>query len=652
MRTLVFDMETNNLLREVTKVHCISAQCMETQETYHWAQDNLEYGIKELQKADVLVGHNITGFDIPALRKLYPSLWSYRGEFIDTMLLGCILYPEDRILSLETWAKKLHLKQQKVEHKDWSTYSPEMKIRCDSDVVINVAAYLYLLKHPEYEMTHEALKIEQSVLSIHSQQAVTGVSFDIQNAVLLYEELNSKAEAIREKIIEMAPKTVFIPGVAKCSQEEERKERLNTVEHLEKQLHDQGVSLETRQLWLQSVAKTVKPFKSNGSYTLATKKYFLNGYQKVRGPYSKIEIQELNPDADQQVKDLLLSLGWVPTEWNFKKGKDNQFVQDASGQRIPTSPKLTEDSYMSLPPGLGTTVVEYNMLCHRRSFLLNKNKDKGALISVRDRGDGRVSADAFTCGTNTGRYRHSGTVCNIPRPTSPYGKEIRSLFRATPGKWFVGVDLSGIEVRCLAWYLVRGNYSKAKETAALILSPDKGNDFHTSNAKHWNVSRDTAKSGLYALCYGCGAKKLATTLGKPEKEGAKLKKSFYLAHPGIEELINDLETAFSQRKYIKGIDGRPLYIRSKTKLLNTLLQGTAAVVFKRWMIALAEITPPNIHQEISMHDEIQWECDTEEEAIAWGKVAEDMATTIGVEMGSPIKIEAVAMVGKSWGDCH
>lgn len=624
MRTLVFDIEANNLLRKVSKTHCTSALCIETQEAYHWGPSNLEDGIIELQKADVLVGHNIMGYDIQAFRKLYPSLWNYKGEFIDTMLLGCILYPEDRILSLEAWAKKLHLSQQKVVHEDWSTYSPEMKIRCDSDVVINAAAYSYLLKHPEYEMAKEALKIEQSVLSIHSQQAVTGVSFDIQNAVLLYEELNSRAEAIREKIIEMAPKTVFIPGVAKCKQEEVKK---------------------------QQVA-TINPYKKDGSYTLATKKYFLDGYQKVKGPYSKIEIQELNPDADQQVKDLLLSLGWVPTEWNFKKGKDKQFIQDANGQRIPTSPKLTEDSYMSLPPGLGTMIAEYNMLCHRRSFLLNKRKDRGALIAVRDRGDGRVSADAFTCGTPTGRYRHSGTVCNIPRPTSPYGKEIRGLFRAAPGKWFVGADLCGIEVRCLAWYLLRGNYSRARETADLILSPDKGNDFHTFNARHWNVSRDTAKSGLYALMYGAGAKKLAQTLGKPENEGARLKKSFYLAHPGIEELINDLEKAFSQRKYIKNIDGRPLYIRSKTKLLNTLLQGTAAVVFKKWMIAMAEVTPDSVRQVIAYHDECQFEVDTQEEAREWIKVCERLAKEVGKEMGAPLPIEAEAKIGKDWGETH
>jgi len=101
------------------------------------------------------------------------------------------------------------------------------------------------------------------------------------------------------------------------------------------------------------------------------------------------------------------------------------------------------------------------------------------------------------------------------------------------------------------------------------------------------------------VMYGAGAKKLAQTLGKPEKEGAKLKRAFYKAHPGIEELIDDLENAYSKRKYIKNIDGRPLYIRSKIKLLNTLLQATAAVVFKKWMIALAEVTPTSIRQVIA-----------------------------------------------------
>lgn len=625
MKTIVYDIEADNLLPKVSKIHCISAYCTEEDTSKHFGPNEVEEGIKYLMTADMLVGHNQIGYDVPTIQKLYPNSWKYAGEYTDSMLLGCILYPDDRILSLDAWAKKLHLPQQKVAHDDWSRYSPEMKIRCDSDVVINTAVYNHLVSHPEYKLSLEGLDTEQKVLSIHSKQVVTGVSFDTEKAILLYEELRSKASVIRDKIVDMAPKAVSIPGVAKCNQCTAKKE----------------------------IRSGINPYKKDGKYTIATVNYFPNGeHLTVKGPYTKIEIQSLNPDADGQVKDLLLSLGWRPTEWNFKKGKDKQFIQDANGQRVPTSPKLTEDSYSSLPPGLGTMIAEYNVLCHRQSFLLNKKGDRGALIAVRDRGDGRVSADAFTCGTNTGRYRHSGTVCNIPRPTSPYGNETRSLFRAAPGKWMVGVDLSGIELRCLAWYLLKGGYSKARETADMIISPDKSTDFHTYNAKVWGVDRNTEKSAMYALLYGAGGKRLASTLGKEEKQGNKLKKNFYKAHPGIEELIGDLETAYSHRKYIKNIDGRPLYIRSKIKLLNTLLQGTAAVVFKKWMIALDAICPDNIRQVIAMHDEMEYECDTEEEAIWWGKVCEDMATTIGKEMGSPVIIEAVASVGKDWHEVH
>ena len=80
-----------------------------------------------------------------------------------------------------------------------------------------------------------------------------------------------------------------------------------------------------------------------------------------------------------------------------------------------------------------------------------------------------------------------------------YGPELRSLFGVPLGNYQIGIDLAGIEARVLAHYLLRGNYTKARQTADLILSPDKGNDFHSFNAKVWGVSRDTAKTCLYAL---------------------------------------------------------------------------------------------------------------------------------------------------------
>ena len=637
MARYVFDIETDNLLYGVTKLHCIATHNIDTGSTRLYSGGDLQDGLSALGSASLLIGHGICNYDVPALKKLYPML-AIEAQLIDTLITGCLLYPDERFMSLESWAIKLRLKEQKVQHTDWSIYSPEMGQRCISDVSINYDVYKYLIRNPEYSIIGDALDTEQKVALIHAVQAHHGVSFDVAEAVLLVQELDVRIEERRAELLEIAPWSTLLLGVPKCRQDETKAKRCTDVIQ---DIIPQGTCL---------------PLKKDGTYNEATKKYFgLEYINKVQGAYSKVEIRPMNPDSDDEVKDLLLSVGWAPTEWNFKKNPDGSFYQGHDGQRQVTSPKLTEDSYDSLPAGLGKLVAEYRMMNHRRNSLCNKtDPTKGAIASVRD--DGRVSADAFTCGTNTGRYRHSGTVCNIPRPSSPYGPQIRGLFRVPDDKVMVGVDLSGIEARCLAWYLLRGNYTDAQKTADLILSPDKTNDFHSYNALQWDVSRDTAKSTLYALLYGAGAVKLAQTAGKPESMGAKLKKDFYKAHPGIRELMDDLEGAYSKRKYILGIDGRPLYIRSKSKLLNTLLQSTAAVVFKKWMIHLAElkVTLPvfkDVQQIIAYHDELQFECPPEV-AARWMQQCEEAAFLVGKEMGSFVPITAESKSGKDWSQCH
>ena len=630
----VFDIETNGLLLDVTKIHCISVYDIDEGTSYTYSGKEVSSGLILLKDATELIGHNITGYDIPAIRKLYPK-WRTYATLMDTLLLTCILHPDYGILSLEDWAIKLKI-ESKVQHEDWSTLSDEMIERCESDVRINFKVYERLINSPAYDKVKEPLNLEQQVALIHAQQVVTGVTFNVKKGIFLLGELDGRLHKRRELLIDTGPMTCMLPGIAKKNQRDVRSSK--------EQMISQGLV----------PSGTHKHLKADGTYTVATKKYFPDGeYLKVCGPYTKIEIKKLNPDSKEEVKDLLLTLGWVPTEWNRRKDK----VTDE--WRV-TSPKLTEDSYASLPPGFGQTVAEYNMMSHRRNFLLNKkDKTKGALAAVYKRGDGRVTPDAFTCGTPTSRYRHSGTVCNIPRPSTVYGPEIRSLFRVPEGSLMVGIDLSGIEARMLAHYLLAGNYTRGRETADLILSPDKTNDFHSYNAKNWGVSRDIAKNTLYALMYGAGAKKLADTAGKPESMGKRLKKDFYKAHPGIKELIDDLERAYDKKGWIKGLDGRPLYVRSKMKLLNTLLQNAAAVVFKDWMVSIEKDRIDNwrtkklIKQIIAYHDELQFEINGSEEiAKLWGWRCEEIATEVGKRLGIQVPINAEAKIGNNWKETH
>jgi hypothetical protein len=82
--------------------------------------------------------------------------------------------------------------------------------------------------------------------------------------------------------------------------------------------------------------------------------------------------------------------------------------------------------------------------------------------------------------------------CNVPRPSSVFGKEIRDLFRVARGRWMLGVDLSGIEARI--WAHGAYQFPGGPEFAELITV----GDFHSSNAGLWNCSRENAKAELYA----------------------------------------------------------------------------------------------------------------------------------------------------------
>ena len=49
-------------------------------------------GVKKLEKADLLIGHNIINYDIPLLKEQFPD-FTYGGEILDTLVLSRLFYP-------------------------------------------------------------------------------------------------------------------------------------------------------------------------------------------------------------------------------------------------------------------------------------------------------------------------------------------------------------------------------------------------------------------------------------------------------------------------------------------------------------------------------------------------------------------------------
>ena len=233
----------------------------------------------------------------------------------------------------------------------------------------------------------------------------------------------------------------------------------------------------------------------------------------------------------------------------------------------------------------------------------------------------------------------------------PSDNEFRKLFQASPGQVMVGADLSGIELRMLAHYL--GKHSS--EFGDTLLN----GDIHQVNADRVGVSRRAIKTITYAWCYGAGDEKIGHSFdpqlssAQAKKKGKEIRAAFVKAIPGMSQLLVDISAA-AQRGYVKAIDGRKIILESPHKALNYLLQSSAGVISRRWMLINQEtIQETNLccSQLAYIHDELQFECEP--------KHSKDLATSLvysaaaaGEYYNMRLPIAAEAKIGNNWAEVH
>jgi len=160
--TLLFDIETNGLLENVDTIHCLVIRDVETKKTLAYNdqgnQEPISRGLQRLQDSDCIIGHNIIGYDLPVIHKLY-DWFREPGLVVDTLLLSRIYHSDMMKLdkkhnwkqmplqlygrhSLESYGHRFNeFKGSFGSNTDWKEWSQDMEDYCVQDV--NLTARLW-----------------------------------------------------------------------------------------------------------------------------------------------------------------------------------------------------------------------------------------------------------------------------------------------------------------------------------------------------------------------------------------------------------------------------------------------------------------------------------------------------------------------------
>ena len=344
----------------------------------------------------------------------------------------------------------------------------------------------------------------------------------------------------------------------------------------------------------------------------------------VKGvPFTKVKYKEFNLGSRQQIGDRLMRLGWKPKK---KTDKGHVIVDEKVLSTITNIPEAK-------------LINKYLMLQKRIAQV------SSWIEAVKE--DGRVHGKVITNGTITGRMSHQApNMAQVPAVYSPYGKECRELWVVDKKNKLVGVDASGLELRMLAHYM------NDKEYTHEIIN----GDIHTANQMAAGLrSRDESKTFIYAFIYGAGSKKIGNIIGGSEADGNRVKEKFLRATPSLRSLREKVDgVAKSNRRWLKGLDGRKIIIRHPHAALNSLLQGAGSCVMK---VALTLLDQYVINKRIkaypvvNVHDEFQYEVE-EGRADEFGRLAVQSIKDAGRKLKLRCELNGQYKIGNNWAETH
>lgn len=705
---IITDIEANNLLEKVTKFHCGVIYDYFTDDYVSYRPwdfaaylDALE---AEVARGGLIVFHNGHKYDAPALTKLAKLLLDRefhlpRENVIDTLVLSRLIYanikdtdmallrsgklPGRRFGShaLEAWGyrlgemkgeykddfKKLLEEQgeEYVEGDEWVSFNEPMMAYNVQDVVVTKALMEKMLTNYSYFPADG--HIPYTTCSASEFWHLAGESVDIEHKaawLLAKQERNGfpfNTKAIEDAYIEWAS---------------ERAELLKKLTDTFGTWYQPkgGTELFKHPRTGKPLAKypRVKYPKQGGVYKKPKNKAQREGMEPCEldtrdyiegAPYTPVEHVVFNPSSRDHIQKKLQEAGWVPTEFTDKGAPK---VDD----------EILEHVRVDDPEKQACIDLIKTYLMIQKRIGQAAEGDKAWLRYVTE--EGKIHGSVNPNGAVTGRATHSfPNLAQVPGVHAPHGKTCRAAFGAehhldgiTGKPWVqVGIDASGLELRCLAHFMAPyddGAY------ADVILN----GDIHTVNQLAAELpTRDNAKTFIYGFLYGAGDEKTGQIVGAGKDRGKQLKKKFLENTPAIatlreviqQSLVKDSKWVGNEqkvtwkRRWIRGLDGRRVHVRSPHAALNTLLQSAGALICKLWIIKTEELLLERGYKHgwdgdfaymAWVHDEIQVACPTEEMAEIVRDVAQEAMRWVGEHWNFRCRLDTEGKIGPNWAVCH
>lgn len=617
----IFDAETDGFLDDMTTVHCIVIIDALTNEVFRY-RDPKE-ACSKLDEYDVAVAHNGIGFDFPMLKQEYD--WMYKGIILDTLWMSRLYFCDiEGGHSLDAWGQRLG--EPKTEYYPvldpaqplynpdeptpkknpcWkgSVWSQLMEDYCEQDNVVTVKLFwklVDLLKN----FSWQSIKCEMDTAIIIQRQMQHGFVFDYKAAEVLHGEFIDRVGQLEDEVHETFKP---LPKAIRVVQPKVKMDGSLS-----------GVGLKKLPDWedVVPVPEFTRTWVND-----------CKGIEYHSGSFTLVEFPEFSLGSRAQIAERLTRAGYTLTEFTEKGSPmiNDSVLQTAADAGIPEAKPL----------------AEYFMITKREGMLrdwLSKTKWKDDIP--------RIHGYVNTLGAATNRMTHSSpNVAQVPSTNSPYGDKCRSLFTVRKGYKLVGCDASGLELRCLAHYMNDPEYTRE------LLE----GDIHTANQLAAGLpTRNMAKTFIYGFLYGAGDAKIGEIVGGGRKEGKALKKKFLESTPALKKLREGIAKAVEHRKWVKGIDGRIIRVRSPHAALNTLLQGMGAIVMKYWLIEVtknADAEGLEWNPSANVHDEGQFEV-LDSDVPRFKEICEAAFPTISKLLKSNCLLEGEAMEGLTWKETH